>query len=814
MNKRGVRIAKSPLPRIIGIFLFAAGAVFMLGWTSRALELLGGLSGFSMVFNTAACLALAACALIIDDWHTGRRLPAQIAIGVTIAIWCSATLGEYVMGSDFGIDWPTLQRWLPDVNPHPGRMAVMTCIGFVLTGLVLAIKSFAISPVRIWILRSLIMCIALIGIIGVVSYVLDLRLLFDVYMFPKIPAAIGFVLLSVGLWHSSAFETGGRISLVTNEISRITLTSAEIMVMIAAICGIASFAIMQHRAEQLLGNDLAHLLDQRTSSLIRAIALREAAANRITTSVATRDWPGFEAGRGKLQRAATHALTSGFLSVIINNRDGRKLAAAGEQITASDPVLPMTAPYPMALMWDGRFVLEARIPIIRQGHLLGTVNTQQLMPEFNELLLDIPELGETGEIMLCSAETTAIVACMPTRLRPWPLHLPRINIERKPSPASLGLQGKSGVSLKYIDSRKKETVAAYEPVSGFGLAMVLKQDTASLYAPLQKPFLYLLLLIAILLAIGILMLRSRVKPLAQRLVEREEQLRMAIEGSQLVMWDWDVPRGKVYLNEQWQLLLGGPSQPTVTTIDELGTLVHPDDASTVRKHLRQVVVGHVEHYDIEHRVRTHGGQWKWIRSRGKIVSRARNRRVTRAIGTNADIDAKKNAELLVMHQASHDALTGLANRAMFHDRLEQAMARSKRYHRLMALLYLDIDRFKSINDTLGHAVGDGLLKAFTERLVNCVRQTDTVARLGGDEFTVILEELGSRDNGRAIAEKIVAAMRPEFSIEHHDLNITTSVGLAFFEGDPALTGKELLKKADQALYEVKGAGRNGYREAA
>ena len=131
----------------------------------------------------------------------------------------------------------------------------------------------------------------------------------------------------------------------------------------------------------------------------------------------------------------------------------------------------------------------------------------------------------------------------------------------------------------------------------------------------------------------------------------------------------------------------------------------------------------------------------------------------------------------------------------------------------MALLYLDVDRFKKINDTLGHAVGDILLKKFALRLADCVRQTDVVARLGGDEFTVILEELGSRADGRTIAEKIVAVMRPEFIIEQHKLEITTSVGLAFFDGNMPADGDALVRKADQALYETKGAGRDGYREA-
>jgi diguanylate cyclase (GGDEF)-like protein len=189
-------------------------------------------------------------------------------------------------------------------------------------------------------------------------------------------------------------------------------------------------------------------------------------------------------------------------------------------------------------------------------------------------------------------------------------------------------------------------------------------------------------------------------------------------------------------------------------------------------------------------------------------------RPARLIGTNVDITRRKRAELLLEHQAGHDALTGLPNRRLFHDRLTRAMARSRRHGSLMALLCLDIDRFKHVNDTLGHDAGDTLLKTFSKRLTECVRETDTVARLGGDEFTVILEELNGRDDGCQIAQKIVAAMRPEFVLEGRSVNVSTSVGIAFYHGEEGVAADDLIKKADVALYQAKAAGRDQYRIAA
>jgi diguanylate cyclase (GGDEF)-like protein len=161
-----------------------------------------------------------------------------------------------------------------------------------------------------------------------------------------------------------------------------------------------------------------------------------------------------------------------------------------------------------------------------------------------------------------------------------------------------------------------------------------------------------------------------------------------------------------------------------------------------------------------------------------------------------------------------DPLTGLPNRSLFQDRLAQALQRSLRGGTLMAVLYIDVDKFKAINDTLGHSAGDALLKEFARRLSACVRATDTVARFGGDEFAVILEGLGRREDGARIAGKIVAAMRPGFALEGKTASVSASVGIAFHDQADSLGAEGLLKAADQALYKAKGEGRDGFRIAA
>jgi diguanylate cyclase (GGDEF)-like protein/PAS domain S-box-containing protein len=177
----------------------------------------------------------------------------------------------------------------------------------------------------------------------------------------------------------------------------------------------------------------------------------------------------------------------------------------------------------------------------------------------------------------------------------------------------------------------------------------------------------------------------------------------------------------------------------------------------------------------------------------------------------SDISQLKEAEQRLTQAAHYDALTGAANRSLFLDRLEQAALRGRRNGSLMALLYLDIDRFKSVNDSLGHAAGDQLLREFASRLRSSVRAADTVARLGGDEFVVLLEDLHTGQDAEGVAEKILTSMRAPAQFDGREIFITTSIGIALYDGEAE--PDELMRRADQALYQAKAGGRNAFRFA-
>ncbi len=184
--------------------------------------------------------------------------------------------------------------------------------------------------------------------------------------------------------------------------------------------------------------------------------------------------------------------------------------------------------------------------------------------------------------------------------------------------------------------------------------------------------------------------------------------------------------------------------------------------------------------------------------------------ITNYVGVFSDISAMKESESKLDHLAHHDTLTGLPNRLLLNARMEHALVRAHRNHTLLAVLFLDLDHFKNINDTLGHPIGDLLLQEVAHRLNSCAREQDTVSRLGGDEFTILLEDLEDSRFASTVAQKVIVALDKKFMLHGHEVFVTCSVGISIFpnDGNDIAT---LLKNADSALYRAKEQGRNNYQ---
>ncbi|MFO7528545.1 MAG: EAL domain-containing protein [Marinobacter sp.] len=182
----------------------------------------------------------------------------------------------------------------------------------------------------------------------------------------------------------------------------------------------------------------------------------------------------------------------------------------------------------------------------------------------------------------------------------------------------------------------------------------------------------------------------------------------------------------------------------------------------------------------------------------------------RYYGTARDVTERKEAEAFINFQAYHDLLTRLPNRALFKDRLELAIAQARRGNEKLAVMFLDLDRFKVINDTLGHAMGDRLLQAVTQRLEKCLRKGDTLSRFGGDEFTLLLPAINDNDDARQIARKLIRALQAPFQLGKHEVFVGVSIGIAVYP-EAGENLDQLIQSADIAMYHVKGRGKDGYR---
>ena len=299
------------------------------------------------------------------------------------------------------------------------------------------------------------------------------------------------------------------------------------------------------------------------------------------------------------------------------------------------------------------------------------------------------------------------------------------------------------------------------------------------------------------------------------LAESEARWKAALEGAGDGVWDWDLKKGEVLLSAQAQQMLGLDTDRIASGPEFFDRLVHPDDVAGVQQCLEEHIRGLTESFSHECRVRCSDGGWKWILARGMVMSRTREGRAKRMVGTYTDTTERRDKEDLARHLAEHDALTGLPNRVLFYDRLRQAIAVAKRDRKPLAVMFIDLDKFKPVNDHFGHDMGDLLLKQVAKRLRGCLRASDTLARLGGDEFTVILPAIAAERHAVTVAENIRYALNQPFDVAGHALSISSCVGIAIYP-DHGDNEAELTKNADSAMYRAKDGGRNAvlvYRPA-
>lgn len=339
------------------------------------------------------------------------------------------------------------------------------------------------------------------------------------------------------------------------------------------------------------------------------------------------------------------------------------------------------------------------------------------------------------------------------------------------------------------------------------------------YASLVNPVLVRRILLqgggAFIVVVGFILWRNR--RLRREIAERkraEENLKASEERHLVTLkavndgiWDWNVASGEIYFSPLFYGLLGYADKEFSSAYEAWRPLIHPDDVNNTEHHFRQSSRDG-QAFNMDLRMLTKDQEWKWVQVRGKAIERDAEGKVLRMVGTLSDITERKRMEARLLELATIDGLTGLNNRRRFMELGELLFKTARRYESPFAVAILDIDNFKSINDTWGHEAGDLILKSLSQAMRSSFRASDVIGRIGGDEFAVIMPET---DNAEALSalERLrtgVEAMRIDYG--GNVMSVTISCGVALYVPDCCVNIDLLLKSADNALYESKNCGRN------
>ena len=296
----------------------------------------------------------------------------------------------------------------------------------------------------------------------------------------------------------------------------------------------------------------------------------------------------------------------------------------------------------------------------------------------------------------------------------------------------------------------------------------------------------------------------------RKLRESEERYALAVRAANDGIWDWNLKTNEIYFSPRWKEMLGYREEKIGSDPNEWFKLVHPDDRKRVQADLVSHLKGVTPHFVCEYRIQHTNGSYLWALSRGLAVRDASDI-AYRMAGSQSDITARKLAEDRLAHDAVHDALTGLPNRVLFLDRLQNRLERTKRNpDDLFAVMFVDLDRFKLVNDSLGHSFGDQLLVTVAKRLQQCLRPQDTISRLSGDEFSILLDTVKDVNDVRRVADRIKGQLKTTTSLGAIERSPTASIGVVMFNKEYS-NSEEFLRDADSAMYYAKALGGDQYQ---
>ncbi len=813
-----------PAARVIPAVVAVLGVYVLLGWATGTEPMVRVLPhSVAMGVNTALLFVAAAAALLwpVAGLRSGPWVRALAYLLITLPI---ATLFEHITGIAIGIDWASLHALVKDGNPDPGRMAPNTCAAFLLIGYSLLGLSKA-QPTKLQ-AAAIVLCTygaLAIGISAMIGYALNLEAMYRYAHFNRMafPTAIGLTLLGISLRQVIRTRADKEKNLPINADIRITKTAIVVLTFVVAVTGFSGFYILKR------GFDESMSATMQRSAKAYADAINMAIDQQLKLSDIIAARPGIQNGLIELEKRPRDPKTLALLGEIgksfspfgltgfqLFDANGELVATIGSMVVNHAVMaMPLAHPTQQALLlWNNGFVLRNTNSVVREGRKLGYFHAEQRMTALTATMREMLAESASTDVLVCGRRQDHAL-CFPSKFYQANLRIPMYKDGKPHLAISRALLGERGV-LSVADLRGVSVLAGFSPIGTLGLGLVHKADSVELYRPVRDRLNLYIGLLAFLVAMGTFLLRAQVQPLAHSLVIEQKRVQVLLDSSHEAFVEID-SAGVV---RDWN----------AEAVNTFGWTRH----EAVGKLLADLIIP--EALREQHRIGMQrflsSGVKKVIGKRLELPALHRSGReftveitisVVEDEGTYTftafmhDISDRKAAEEKLAQSESRlaqlarfDTLTGLPNRFQLHEKLEEAANRRKRLDIPLAVMFLDIDHFKQINDTLGHAAGDLVLKEFATRLKNCLRTTDTVGRLAGDEFVVFMETPHGADPAVA-AQKIIHAMQKEWEIEGHILQVSTSIGIAHACVEK-LSADALLAKADGALYKAKGAGRNQF----
>lgn len=801
--------------------LITIGALTAAAWLLQIQTIVQLVPGLvPMVFNTALCFLLSGWALLLD----GKRhaLVARTLIAAFLLTLCAATFLELLMDRSLGVDMAFVHTWFDYGNTRPGRMAPNTALGFMLIGATLMLMD------RVSNLRSAITVIVLtfmilaIGVTGIAGYLLAPDLLFGWARSARMAlhTATGMILAAIGLWLSwSRSAWYGDKSYLPEDL-KIRFLSAAILILMTMTAGLSGFVLLQKSLETTLKNRLEAVVQGR-SPWFRALTVQASASASeslrlsgfMTQAAALLTDASDGSLPDKVALSAKVLLGDRHVGLTIENAEGRVQARFGNPAFDAPFTASLDAQGNTELLWKGRALLRTRHKLLVDGKHLGRVVLDQPMPELDMPLFNMAKLGSTAELSACVQRGQQLL-CLPNGRNKAPFQV-QTRPGNSPLPMQIALSGKSGI-IHTLDYRGHNVIAAYGLLAP-GLGFVAKQDTDEAYAPITKALSIGAPLILAVSGLGAALMYWQLSPLVRRMKRSETAASDAAVKVQTVM---DAAGDGIVTIDQ----LGTIQSVNKATCRIFGytsgllegrnvTLLMPADLRSAHEHgLARLVRGGQPVLLGTPNVQVEGQRADGSRFPLELTINAVSLSgQTLFVGIMRDITVRKEMEEQLSRRAQYDALTELPNRALFMDRLGTAVLRAQRSCHALAVMFIDLDGFKSINDAFGHDVGDQVLIQTARRLSAAVRKSDTVARLGGDEFTVILEELQQPHiDAQAVASKVIDAMRPPFVVSGREHCTTASVGLVVHAAGGTGSISDLLSRADEAMYAAKRSGKDSF----